>query len=77
MAGMSRAEVGDIESLRRLELDRYRVAYWQHGGEVPGSVCLWGRRTKTAYLRDGTGDRRLLAGASAPSRSRREWVGVA
>ncbi|MBP8140400.1 MAG: virulence protein E [Acidovorax sp.] len=59
MAGMSKAQVGDIKAFISSSVDRYRVAYGTTVERFDRQCVLVGTTNDDTYLRDRTGNRRF------------------
>lgn len=59
MAGMSKAQVGDIKAFISSSVDRYRVAYGSTVERFDRQCVLVGTTNDDTYLRDRTGNRRF------------------
>lgn len=73
MAGMSKAQVGDIKAFISSSVDRYRVAYGTTVEKFDRQCVLVGTTNDDNYLRDRTGNRRFWP---TPVRKKinTEWV---
>lgn len=73
MAGMSKAEVGDIKAFISSAVDRYRVAYGSTVEKFPRQCVLVGTTNEDTYLRDRTGNRRFWP-VPVRHQIKTEWV---